>query len=162
VKIARILADCRERGATLSIIVGDARLQLAHAPDSIYDLLILDAFSSDSVPVHLLTRQALALYLQKLHAGGLLAFNISNRYLWLEPVLVGLARDAGLVGLVQHDRRDGPPGKVASSWVVLARQQADLGALATHANWQSIADRPATDPWTDDFSNLLSVLMWRQ
>lgn len=159
--------DCRRRGASLNVVLGDARLQLAHAPDHGYDLLILDAFSSDSVPVHLLTREAVELYKSKLADDGILAFNISNRYLRLEPVLAAVARDAGLVGLVQHDQNEDPsqpriPGKTPSSWVVLARKEADLGPLAKHPNWKTLEARPGAKAWTDDFSNLLSAFLWRQ
>jgi hypothetical protein len=160
------LDDCRGRGVSLRVVLGDARLQLAHAPDGAYDLLILDAFSSDSVPVHLLTREAVRLYLTKLADRGLLVFNISNRYLRLEPVLAAVAHDVGLVGLVQHDQNSDPeetpaPGKTPSSWVVLARSESDLGALAQHPRWQKLTVPAGAAVWTDDFSNLLGALMWR-
>ena len=85
------------------IVLGDARLSLAQAPDSSYDFIVLDAFSSDAIPVHLMTREALQLYLRKLAPGGSIAFHISNRYLNLEPVLVELARDARIAGIVGAD-----------------------------------------------------------
>ncbi len=160
------LSDCRKRGTVLQVVLGDARLQLGAAPDRGYDLLILDAFSSDSVPVHLLTREAVALYLSKLGDDGLLAFNISNRYLNLEPVLAAVAHDAGLVGIVQHDQNVDPeqpaiPGKTPSSWVILARNTTDLGPLAQHPHWKTLTVRPGVKPWTDDFSNLLGAFLWR-
>src|SRR5262249_31990557 len=80
------LSDARAAGIEVRIVPGDARLQMVGAPEKAYDLLFLDAFSSDSVPVHLLTVEALELYLSKLADGGVLALNISNRYLDLEPV----------------------------------------------------------------------------
>jgi hypothetical protein len=161
------MADCRAGGVPLNVVLGDARLQLANAANGAYDLLILDAFSSDSVPVHLLTREAVALYESKLAPSGLLAFNISNRYLRLEPVLAAVARDAGLTGLVQHDQNEAvdqpaPSGKTPSSWVVLARRPEDLGPLAGNPHWQPLTARPGTKAWTDDFSNLLSAFLWRQ
>ena len=79
------------------MVVGDARLRLRDAPDGGYGLIVLDAFSSDAIPMHLLTREALRLYRDKLADGGLIAFHISNRYLDLAPVLGALARDAGLI-----------------------------------------------------------------
>src|SRR4029453_7943659 len=81
------------------IVLGDARLSLVQAPDSAYDYIVLDAFSSDAIPVHLMTREALQLYLDKLAPGGSIAFHISNRYLNLEPVLVEIARDARMAGI---------------------------------------------------------------
>ena len=94
------LRDCLPDGR---VILGDARLQMRGAIDGSYDLIILDAFSSDSVPVHLLTREALELYLSKLAIGGVLVFNISNRYLDLVPVLAGLAESHDLIGRYQSD-----------------------------------------------------------
>ena len=85
------------------MVVGDARLRLRDAPDGGYGLIVLDAFSSDAIPMHLLTREALRLYRDKLADGGLIAFHISNRYLDLAPVLGALARDAGLVDRVRRD-----------------------------------------------------------
>ena len=89
--------------AQTRIVLGDARIALTKEPANAFDVLVVDAFSSDAVPVHLLTREALQLYLQKLDAGGVLAFNITNSYLNLTPLIADLADDAGLVVLVQHD-----------------------------------------------------------
>ena len=94
------LRDCAPAAV---VVLGDARLSLVKAPAGQYDLLVLDAYSSDAIPVHLITREALSLYLDKLAPDGLLAFHISNRYLNLEPVLGNLAQDAGLVALFQLD-----------------------------------------------------------
>ena len=122
--------DCRARSC--DIILGDARLRLREAPESGYGLIILDAFSSDAIPVHLLTREALRVYRSKLADGGLIAFHISNRYIDLAPVLGRLARDAGLVARVRFDLALSPEqvgdGKLASTWVVIAARVADLGA----------------------------------
>ena len=87
--------------AHIRIVIGDGRLKIAAAPDRSYDLVVLDAFSSDSVPVHLLTREAVELYLQKLRPNGLLAFHISNNYLDLKPVVGGIARSLGCIALAQ-------------------------------------------------------------
>ncbi|MBK6307825.1 MAG: fused MFS/spermidine synthase [Gemmatimonadetes bacterium] len=116
------LRDCQP---DVRIILGDARLSLASAPDSSFDLITLDAFSSDAIPVHLLTREALQLYARKLRPGGIVAFHISNRYLDLRPVLVELARDARLAG-ASVDRDVTPEQKeqlfYGSRWVALAAQ----------------------------------------
>jgi spermidine synthase len=158
------LQDARARGVALQVVLGDARLKLAAAPDRKYNLIIIDAFSSDAIPVHLLTREALDLYVAKLAAGGLVALHTSNRHLDLIPVLGNLAQAARLAGLwQQEDRDDMSIGKLGSQWVVLARQQEDLSKLATPpTRWQSLAGRPDVGLWTDDFSNLLRVFRWQK
>jgi len=147
------------------ILLGDARLSLAKAPDSSYDLIILDAFSSDAIPIHLMTREALALYLRKLAPGGSVAFHISNRYLDLEPVLVELARDARIAGIVGADTAITPEQtmsfKMNSKWVVLSRSATDHALLARQPGWSVLAPRADVGVWTDDFSNVFSVFKWR-
>ena len=123
---------------------------------------MLDAFSSDSIPVHLLTRQALEIYLDKLSADGMLAFHISNRYLNLKPVLASVARDLNLVAMYRFDRVSDEElktsGRMSSEWVVLARTRADLGPLANDPKWQWLEAPPrGFRTWTDDYSNLLGV-----
>jgi hypothetical protein len=154
------LSECA--AAPVSVALGDARLRLRDAPDSIYGLVILDAFSSDAVPAHLMTREALALYLSKLAPGGLIAFHTSNRALELERVVVGIARDAGLVSRVFADREYKPDiGKDPSTWVVVARSPADLGALNADLRWQPLDEREhRPEVWRDDFSNVVGVFKW--
>src|SRR5262249_31190199 len=151
------LADCR---ANWDVVLGDARLQLEKVADASYQLLIVDAFSSDSIPIHLITREAIELYFNKLTPDGVLAIHISNRYLDLEPVLGNFAVDLGLVGLYQYDSDDSPPGKSKSVWAVLAREEKYLGSLATDDRWRHIRANPQVGVWTDDFSNLLQVFLW--
>ena len=150
------------RGGRLAAVIGDARLKLDEAPDGSYDLIVLDAFSSDAIPVHLITGDAFAMYLRKLTHGGVIAVHISNRYLRLEPVLGNVARDLGLTGLKQFDEEsDGKyPGKASSDWVLLARGKEALGPLMTDARWTPLATDPRVGVWTDDFSNVLSVFDW--
>jgi hypothetical protein len=157
----RYFTFLRDSRATVHIILGDARLSLRHAPDQHYGILVLDAFSSDAIPTHLLTREAIEqVYLPKLAPDGVLAFHISNRYLDLQPVVADLAAAAKLVGRVQTDKEDDPIGKASSTWVVLARKEADLGRLARDPEWQPLASRPGGTPWTDDFSNVLRTFRW--
>jgi hypothetical protein len=153
------LSDARDRGVLLhDIVLGDARLQMARLQDDPpYGLLIVDAFSSDAIPVHLLTREAIQLYLSKLAPDGLIAFHISNRYLALAPVLYRLAEDAGLVGLDQYDYSDEARDIAGSRWVVLARDRAHFGKMAEDERWQPLQDRIGVGVWTDDYSNLFSV-----
>jgi len=154
----------RECAPEAKIILGDGRRSLASAAQGEYDLLILDAFTSDAVPIHLVTREALSLYLHKLAPGGLLVFNITNRHLDLQTVIGNLADDAGLQTRVQHDLsidpRDAGRGKMASQWAIVARHANDLGPLATDPRWIRPRIRPGTSAWTDNFSSLLSVYVW--
>jgi hypothetical protein len=137
------------------VILGDARLKLREAPNAQYGVIILDAFSSDAVPAHLLTSQALELYLSKLAPDGIVAFHISNRYLNLEPLLAGLSRRAGLLAFIRRDGGGITPGKYGSLWVVMARNDAALGTIANDQLWERLQGDVV---WTDDFSNILSVL----
>ena len=147
------LSNCT-RGS-YRVILGDARLKLREAPDGNYGVIVLDAFSSDSVPAHLLTAQALDLYLSKLAPDGMVAFHISNRYLNLEPLLAGLSRRAGLSAFIRRDGGGITPGKYGSLWVVMARNDAALGTIANDLLWERLQGDVV---WTDDFSNILSVL----
>jgi hypothetical protein len=149
----------------LNVVLGDARLQLREAPERHYGLLILDAFSSDAIPVHLLTREAMRLYLEKLADHGLIALHISNRRLDLKPVVANLANDARLVSLNRDDlaisATETAQGKEASQWVVLARAKEDLGTLPSDRRWQPLSTHASFGLWTDDFSNIISLLKWR-
>jgi hypothetical protein len=138
--------------ARMRIVLGDARIALTKEPDSAFDMLIVDAFSSDAIPVHLLTREALQLYWQKIDSQGVMAFHISNRYLELGPLVCALARDAGLLCLVRSDKD--------SDWAVMARSAAVLGPVTTDSRWHQVAAKPGSYTWTDDFSNPLSLVRW--
>ena len=143
------------------IVPGDGRLSLAQSTDS-FGLIVVDAFSSDAIPLHLLTREALAIYRSKLRKDGILAFHISNRYVDLEPVLANLAKDAGMVCLVQRDgNKDQKAGLWASDWVLLANTAEDLKSITAAGNWQPARGNDALAVWTDDFSNLFSVFQWQ-
>ncbi len=155
------LEECRPDAR---VVLGDARLSLAREPHEHYALLVLDAFSSDAIPVHLLTREALALYLEVLAEGGVLLVHISNRYVVLEPVLAALAEDAGLVGLIQEyePTAEAEARELAypSDWVVLAREEAAFGELLDDSRWRPLSQADAGRVWTDDFSNIFSALAW--
>ena len=155
------LKDCPGK---VRIVLGDARLSLANAPDHSYDLIILDAFSSDAIPIHLLTREALKLYLSKLSESGVLVFHISNRYLDLKPVLGHLTQDLGLAGLVQDDMElseiEKKARKSPSTWALMARRSSDLSRLAADPRWESLPEFPKSTLWTDDFSNIVRVFKW--
>jgi hypothetical protein len=164
VRIARdpryftFLSDCE---AGWQIHIGDARLRLREAPPGAYDLLIVDAFSSDAVPVHLLTRQALDLYVSRLSERGLLVFHTSNRYFRLEPLFAALAADAGLPGVHLSDPGDFAADRYPSTWVVLARRAEDLAGLHGRPQARDLVPRPGVRAWTDGFADPLSLLRWR-
>jgi hypothetical protein len=144
-------------GAKCSVVLGDARLTLA-ASQVTHDVLVLDAFSSDAIPIHLLTTEALRTYETRLSADGVLAFHISNRHIKLAPVIARLARERGLTALTRLDKAvDSKNGFEASEWVVMARRPERVQQLAADTRWTSlVADaRPA---WTDDFSNIWTEL----
>jgi hypothetical protein len=150
--------DCTPRAA---VVLGDGRLTIAKAPDHGYDLIVLDAFGSDAIPVHLLTREALQLYLAKLKPGGALLFNISNRFVDLAPVLAG---EAASVSLVAYERLDAQvtaaeaaEGKFPSDWVLMTGPQAGLGGASTPAGWHVLQPDARFPVWTDDFSDVLAV-----
>ena len=156
------LSNCA--GQPVRTVLGDARLQLRHAPDRHYGLIVLDAFSSDAIPTHLLTRQAFDLYLSKLADGGRIVLHASNHYLDLRAVIGNLAADAGLAGRIQarpHAPTDAEIGLDASTWIVLARTEAQLGTLAAAERWKPLPTKPAGGVWMDDFSNILSVILWK-
>jgi len=157
------LKECTR--AKFKIVAGDARLRLREAPNEHFRLIVLDAFSSDAIPVHLLTREALKLYLSKLAPGGVLAFHISNRCLDLEPVLGALAKDAGLVCRSADDANLRPDelaaGKEESQWVLLTRRAEDLAGLNKNPRWLPVDQQPGLPVWTDDFSNIFSVFKWK-
>ncbi|QEH34951.1 hypothetical protein OJF2_34960 [Aquisphaera giovannonii] len=157
------LADARARGASIDVLLGDARLRLREAADGGYRVLVLDAFSSDAVPVHLLTREAIRLYLSKLGPRGLLVFNISNRYLDLDPLMALQAADAGLACRIRYDVKvddaERRAGKQPSIWAAMARSESDLGPIAADPRWRTPTPRPGARPWTDDRSDLASYLV---
>ncbi len=153
------LKDCAPQSR---VVIGDARLMLVSEPDNAFDVLVLDAFSSDAIPVHLITLEAMQLYLQKLAPGGVIAVHISNRYLDLAPVVGATARTADLVSVVQTNVPAAAAREISleispSRWVLVARSAEDIGSLVNEGRWSSLDD--ATGPvWTDDYSNVFSVL----
>jgi hypothetical protein len=147
--------------ASTKIVLGDARLQLQNAPDHHYGLIVLDAFNSDAIPVHLLTQEAIDLYTSKLATGGLLAFHISNRSLKLDGVLANLAQHNNARSMSFADGEyDRVRGKDPSEWLVMARDSRAFDDLAQNPRWRLLQGRPESDVWTDDFSNMLRVFRW--
>ena len=170
--VARVAKDPKlftylsNSAATYDIVLGDARLKLRDAPDQTYDLLLLDAFSSDAIPLHLVSREAFRLYVSKLSPGGVIAFHISNLYMDLSPIVANLAADAGLVAYEWDDEEeedeDDPQslGKHASDWVVMSRDRRKLAKIVKGGGWEKLEPDPEYPVWRDAYSNLLSVMTW--
>ena len=144
------------------IILGDARLTLADAPDGAYDLIIVDAFSSDAIPIHLLTREAMAMYLKKLSPHGMVAMHVSNRHLELASVVAGIAAANGLITRVS-DSSDldeaANPYKFVGTVAAVARSEEDFGPLAQTRDWALAAPDPNQWVWTDDYCNVVGALL---
>lgn len=143
-----------------TMVLGDARLQLEQEPDQGFDLLAIDAFSSDAIPVHLLTREAMAVYVRHLAPDGVLAIHVTNRYLALAPVVKQLADDLGFASaLIAHEPSDTEPWSTArSEWVLVTRDIAFLNAPEIADHRVAIQARKGLQIWTDDFHNLFEVL----
>jgi len=144
------------------LVLGDARVSLTRREQR-HGLLVVDAFSSDAIPIHLITREALDLYRSRLAEDGFLAFNISNRYLDLQPVLADLAANANppLVCLAMDDLVGSKEtGKFASRWVVLSSNTAVMKRVASKGLWQRLPGRKGHPVWSDDFHNLFEVFRW--
>lgn len=156
------LNDAQQRGAKINVVLGDARLRLRDAADQSYGLLVLDAFTSDAIPVHLLTQEALTEYFTKLRPGGLIACHISNRFVDLEPVLANIADRIGCVAYIQNDERlqreELRRGKTPSRWIVLTQSGDALDRLVETGRWKPCRTQPSVGVWTDDQSNLLTVM----
>lgn len=157
-KYFRFLSVCAPHE---SIVPGDARLTLA-ASSGRYDLIVLDVFSSDAIPVHLLTREAVAGYLSRLDDGGVIAFHVSNRHMELASVVVAVGAAGGLVAYVKQDVGAGDflkDYRANAEVVVMARAVGDLGDLPTRRGWRPIAPQTAIAGWTDDYSDVLRAIL---
>jgi hypothetical protein len=149
----------------LRIVVGDGRIALAREPEGRLDLLIIDAFSDDSVPVHLLTREAIALYLSRLAPDGILLLHISNRTLDLEPPLAASGRDLGLAMLAVEEQPDPAleaEHKYAARLLAFSRSEAALAGLSAGGGWQRVQPTADTPAWTDSYANLIGAMLGRR
>ncbi len=162
------VSQCRP---DLRIIVGDARLKLAEQPANRFDLLAIDAFSSDAIPLHLLTREAFETYFRTLSRHGILMVHISNRFLDLEPVVAAIARDLGLTArqLVYAPKdSDVSLGYNASIWIALSRTEDDMTnfteATGDSSQWLPLRTQADVPGWTDEFASIIPVLkpFWKE
>lgn len=141
------------------ILIGDARLRMQDLPPASFDVLVIDAFSSDAIPLHLLTAQAMAIYERALAPGGLLLLHTSNRYVHLEPVVARLAEARGLNAMLLQDEPARRNDLYSSTWIALAPDRAPLDALSTTADWRLLS-APEGPVWTDDYASVLPYLVW--
>ncbi len=157
------VSDAVRSGAKIGVEPGDGRLRLARTEQGPFDLIVLDAFSSDAIPVHLLTLDAVKVYISKLKPGGLIAFHISNRYFDLRPPLARIAQELNFQCYVRNDsvvtKFQGSEGKKESLWVVLSPTQQAFLPLARLPNWETAPSSIHFPLWTDDHANVLGALI---
>jgi len=141
--------------------IGDARLELAKLPPASFDVLAVDAFSSDAIPLHLLTEEALGVYMRALQPDGLLMLHVSNRYFDLEPQLAASFARLGLSARELTDRPRRDSVFTASVWVAIARNPARLAQVtAGRKEWVALPTRPGVRPWTDEHASILPAVRW--
>jgi len=169
--IARIARNARwftfleDAAGAHEVLIGDGRIVLDAQPDDAYSLIFLDAYSSDAVPTHLLSREALAMYMDKLADTGILAFHISNRLLNLEPVLANLAADAELVAWTRHELPEELSeaqrnfGATPAHVVVIARRDANLHGIVELDGWRPARRDPEMPVWTDHYADVFTLLL---
>ena len=137
-------------------------MTLAEASEGVYDLIIVDAFSSDAIPIHLLTQEAMAIYLDKLAPGGIVVMHISNRHMELGTVVAGIAQANGLVTRQNSrakENEDSDKYLFSSTVAACARADADFGALAQQDKGWELLPAPARRVWTDDYSNIVGAML---
>ncbi|HLJ00634.1 MAG TPA: fused MFS/spermidine synthase, partial [Bradyrhizobium sp.] len=146
----------------LAPVIGDARLTFARELDALYDLIIVDAYSSDAIPIHLATEEAMKIYKDKLAAHGAVLMHVSNRHLELSSVVVGIA-DANALKSWVYSEDSGRDGEYifSTSVVLSAREDADIGRLAASEQWEETAANKAQRVWTDDYCNVLGAVYRR-
>lgn len=153
------LQDCAPE---VRVVLGDARLELAHEPRGSFDLLAIDAFSSDSVPMHLFTHEAFGVYLDALSPKGVMMVHISNNFIDLEPALSAELAARGLSAAVRDDNPEDRDNYWPTSWVAVSRDPAQIDrikALAPQYAWRGLV-RPAPQVWRDDYASILPYVTW--
>lgn len=158
------LYDANKAGAKIVAFVGDGRLGMRDRPDDTYDLIVVDAFSSDAIPVHLITREAVQIYMSKLKPGGVLAFHLSNRYFDLPPVVARIAQSLSLQCWLLNDntstKRQEEEGKAETTWVAVVRDDAALGPISRYpTRWLRMAGAETDPLWTDDYASVFRALV---
>jgi spermidine synthase len=152
----RYLSECP---GTHEIFLGDGRIRMSQRPDARYGAIILDAFSSDSIPSHMVTSEAIRLYFDKLAPHGVVLFNTTNRHLNLGPLLAGQAEQLHMVAYGKAFSGYKEPLHYENHWVAIARDPSDLAPLvAREGGWKLLSPIEGTKPWTDDYVNILPYL----
>ena len=149
----------RDSEAKVDIVMGDGRLSLEQEPPQGFDVVAVDAFSGDSIPVHLLTREAFELYFRHLNPQGVLAVHISNQYLNLAPVVAGAANWLGKEAVVVENKADSPRGIYRATWVLVGNRQGFIGQAEIEKAGTVLGAGSSQLQWTDDYSSLFKVLM---
>jgi hypothetical protein len=153
----RYLTDCAGKHR---MVLGDGRIMLAKEPDATYGAIILDAFSSDAIPAHLLTREAFAMYVAKLKPRGVILVHTTNRHIDLWPLIGLQAQESGLVAYGRNFKQPEKEPLISETyWVVLARDKADIAQLlAKDEGWQPLKPDAGARAWSDQYSNILPYL----
>ena len=154
------IRDATQRGANISIVEGDARTSLAHELPQNFDVLVIDAFSGDAIPLHLLTTEAVALYKQHLAPGGILAFHISNQHVDLEPEIALLAKAAGMKAMRVTSPINEERGEFSATWMLVTENAAFFDQPEVFNRAHRPDENPKLRLWTDDYSSLLPILRW--
>lgn len=154
----------KESQANCQVVLGDARLSLQKEPDGYFGLLIIDAFTGDVIPVHLLTAEAIDLYMRKLAPEGAIAFHLSSNFLELEPVIAAIAKEKHFYGLSRRDRGidltepDIRRGRRPCHWILVSPSESGLKWVASDPRWKPLTGRLGSRMWTDDYSNILAAI----
>src|SRR5580704_14220340 len=144
-------------GAQIDLVTGDARLSLASEAPQHFNVIVVDAFSGDAIPVHLLTREALALYRRHLQADGVIAFHVSNQYIDLEPVVAAIAANGGLHAMSVHSHGDDQNGLYYADWILVTANRVFLGQPEVVNNGFPTALRTGVKLWTDNYSSVFPL-----
>jgi hypothetical protein len=147
--------------AQTDVVLGDARLSLASEPPQHFNVIVVDAFSGDAIPVHLLTREALALYRRHLQPDGIIVFHVSNQYIDLEPVIAGIAGDAGLRAVSIHTHADEQTGLYYADWILVTASQAFLDQPEILNTGLPTPLKAGVRVWTDNYSSVFPLLKWQ-
>lgn len=160
----RLFTFLQNTRGQINVAIGDGRKKLEEAAAASFDLIVVDAFSSDAIPVHLLTREALQLYLSRLRPGGVIALHISNGFLRLEPVVAAVVAATAVRGVTKLDdqipEKEAVHGRYATHWVAVTADENRLATLGAQPGWRPLRSEPGIALWTDDYSNLLSSVQW--
>ena len=152
----------RDTPAKIEVVLGDGRLSLEREPDQQFDVLAMDAFSGDSIPMHLLTREAMKIYLRHLKPGGVIIFQATNRFINIMPIVASLAREVGMTAMLVSDSSDSEEGPdywtSSTDQVVVSANRAIFESARLRGTATEITIPPGFRVWTDDFNNLVQVL----